>query len=346
MKVMPGIAPDTWQVTILPLPKRFARGSAFGFCGGHPVGRAENARARSVGCWWPGGQPEFITLEGHEHVATGGAAGDLIPGQWVAQDGGLGAALWRVRDGRLAGTVLHDPAYENTWATAAGGDAVVGVGQPRSQPGRYARKVGLLWRGGSAATVIAAEGDVALFATDGTQVAGSVHGRATLWPSATAAPVDLSSKSSMSEVQSLDGDLQIGVAFKGMCARAGTWRGSAATFADLTPPGFETGRAIGGAGGYQVGFVRVRDTTKDGGGGSDNRAVLWQGSADCWLDLNAMLPATKYNASVASAIEIQGGTVYICGEASRFEIDRLGTPYETHVVPVAHPVLWTARLAG
>ena len=55
-----GIDPGSWRVTILPLPKGFSRGCAYGFCGGYPVGRAERLRAPAVGSWWPGGEPEHL----------------------------------------------------------------------------------------------------------------------------------------------------------------------------------------------------------------------------------------------------------------------------------------------
>ena len=45
-------------------------------------------------------------------------------------------------------------------------------------------------------------------------------------------------------------------------------------------------------------------------------------------------------------IEICGDAVRVCGEASRYEVRGAGTPQESHYVPVAHPVLWTARLRG
>ena len=343
-----GIDPDSWRVTILPLPKRFSRGTALGFCGGHPVGRAETARAKSLGCWWPGGNPELLALAGYKEVATGSANGNAIPGQWrKTTTAAMGAVVWSLRDGRLGGTDLHDPLYESTWAIGAGGGAIVGVGTTPRQPGKKTHKIGLVWREGAKPIAVVGAGDVVLFTTDGVRLAGSIDGRATLWPSATAASTDLAPTGmAASELHALDGELQIGIAWKGMCARAGLWRGTAASFCDLTPAGFQSGRASGGARGFQVGFVRAKDTTRDGSGGSDNRAVLWQGDADHWLDLNALLPSKKYNASVAWAIEICGDAVHICGEASRYEVRGAGTPQESHYVPVAHPVLWTARLRG
>lgn len=342
-----GIVPDSWRVTILQLPKRFSRGAAHGFCGGHPVGRAETAHAKSLGCWWPGGKPELLTLEGEALVATGSAGGDVIPGHWLRSTSAMGAIVWRLSGDRLMGVDAHDPTYERTWGTGAGGGAAIGAGSQHSKPGQRGLKVGLVWRDGGEPAVVAAAGDVVLVATDGTRLAGSIDGRATLWPTATATPTTLNPAGmSASEVQALDGELQVGIAFKGMCARAGLWRGTAASFQDLTPKGFQAGRALGAARGFQVGFVRVKDTTRNGSTGDDNRAVIWQGAADRWFDLNALLPPKTYNASVAWAIEIRGDTVQVCGQASRYELSHPGTPQESHAVPVAHPVLWTARLGG
>jgi hypothetical protein len=340
-----GISADSWQVTILPQPKRFSRGAAYGFCNGYAVGDAERLRSGSLACWWPDGKPELLGLEGHESLMCGRARGDTIPGLWRGASGDMGAVAWKIRNGRPTATILHDEAYESTWCTAAGGGAIVGAGKPPAMPGLRARDVGLLWRDGSTPATLTADGDVKLLATDGTRVAGSVKGRAMYWPSINAAPIDLTPAGmTMSEVQDLDGDLQVGTAWKGFRARAGCWRGTAASFVDLTPKGYQTSSAFGAVRGYQVGFVRAKDTTRDGSGGSDNRAVIWQGASDRWFNLNALLPSAKYNASTALAIDIRGDVLQVCGRAIRYELSHPGTPQESHAVPVAHPVLWTARL--
>src|SRR5215510_9477107 len=106
--VVTGIDPGTWRVTILPLPRRFSRGAALGFCGGHPVGRAETARAKSLGCWWPGGNPELLALEGFKELATSHAGGEAIPGHWRSAAGAMGAVRWDLRGGNLVATELHD----------------------------------------------------------------------------------------------------------------------------------------------------------------------------------------------------------------------------------------------
>jgi hypothetical protein len=341
-----GIDPERWQVTLLPLPKRFSRGVAIGFCGGHPVGSVEAARGPAGGCWWPNGAPELLALDGVKNVRSGTAGGDIVPGHsYNTATGAMGAVLWRLTNGRMTATKHHIKGYESTWATAAGGGSAVGVGKPEGKPGARKHDVGLMWTGSHAPAVVTAEGNVLLLATDGTRLAGNVNGRATLWPAASAPPIDLAPpKMFQSEVRALTETYQAGVAFKGMCARAALWRGTAASFTDLTPGGFQTARIFGAAGDLQVGCVRKKDTTPDGGTGSDDRAAVWQGSADRWFDLNDLLPSDIYNASTAWAIEIRGQDVLICGGAIRYEASHPGTGQESHAVPVMHPVLWTARL--
>ena len=340
-----GIDPDSWQVTILPFPRGFSRGSVYGFCDGHAVGHAETVRAGSFGCWWPDGKAERLSLEGKKYVVSARAGGDIIPGLWREESSEMRAAAWALEKGKLRARVLHTEAFDQTWASASGGGVVVGMARQHAEPGRRAGTVGVVWRGDEEAVIVSAERDVSLYATDGTRLAGSIHGRATLWSSPNASPIDLSPKGmEMSEVQALDGNIQIGTAFKGFRAHAGFWRGSAESFTSLTPKGFQTSRTSDGRQGYQVGFVRKKDTTRGGSGGSDNCAVIWQSAPDRWFDLNALLPSSKYNASRALAIDIRGDVVQIGGEASRYEPYHPGTPQESHAVPVAHPVIWTARL--
>jgi hypothetical protein len=340
-----GIDPDSWEVTLLPLPKGHSRGSIYGFCGGHPVGDAERLNSGSFGCWWPEGKPELLSVERKKYVASARASGDTIPGLWREPSSEMRAAAWFLQNGRLAARVLHTTAFDQTWASASNDGVVIGMASPRAEPGQRARHVGLVWLGDEEPVTVSAEGDVVLHATDGTRLAGNVRGRAMLWPSPNAAPVELSPKGlEMSEVQALDGDLQVGSAFKGFRAHAGFWRGSAESFTSLTPKGFQTSRAHDATHGYQVGSVRVKEATRGGSGGSDDRAVIWQGAADRWFDLNALLPSSKYNASSASAIDIRGDVVQIGGRAIRYELYHPGTPQESHAVPVAHPVIWKARL--
>ena len=341
MRAVSSTRPDA-RVAILPFPKGFSRGTVLGFCGGHAVGRVENARAKTAACWWPGGKPEILAIAGQKDVRAACARGDAIPGCVSnSRTGALSAVVWHRRGTTAVATVLHDKRYESTWAHGAGGDAIVGMGTPSGKLGHRAPDVGLIWRESAPIEIVSADRDITLFCTDGTRLAGSLAGRAALWPSSADAPIDLSPEGlGMSEVHAIDGETQAGVAFKGLCGRAALWRGSAASFVDLTPAGFETSRAFGATNGYQVGFVRQKDTTRNGSTACDDRAALWHGAADDWTDLNVFL-GDAYNASVAWAIETGDGELRIGGEASRFEASDAGTPRESHAVPVAHPVIWT-----
>jgi hypothetical protein len=341
-----GIDHSTWQVTLLPNPKRFSRGKALGFCGGLPVGQAETARAKVAACWWPAGDAELLTLDGYQDVRVLFARGEVVPGSWSKSNGArVGAASWALRDGRLVGTDLHDPAFERSWAEAAGGGLVVGVGVPKGKLGQRAADIGLVWRSDGQRHELRMPKDVSPRCTDGTRIGGSVGSRAALWTGVDAEPVDLApARMPGSEVCALDGDTQVGIAFAGLRARAVLWRGSADSFTDLTPEGFEVSRAFDAARGYQVGLVRVKDSTRNGASAYDDRAVIWQGSAERWFDLNALLPA-PYNASNAWAIHFDAERVHICGEANQVEVSDPGTPRESHYTPAARAVLWTARLS-
>ena len=336
------IDPASWTVTILPLPKGCSRGAAYGFCGGHAVGRAERLRSPSVGCWWPNGKAELLTLPDAARVGPGRASGNTIPGQWSIAEGETGAAAWTLHHGELVGRRLDAAGVSSSWGTVAAGDVVVGTANRQGQ-----RNVGLVWRGTDAAVMISAEGDVALHATNGVQFAGNIRGRAMLWPAADAAPIDLSPAGMpMSDVQAFDGETQVGTAWKGMRPRAAMWSGTAASFRDLTPPGFQVAQIFDAAHGLQVGMVRVKENTRNDTPGSDNRAAIWSGSADAWFDLNALLPADTYNASTALAIEVTGNSVRIAGTATRYEVQGEGTPHESHVVPGSHAAMWAATLTA
>ena len=336
--------PSVVRVTILPFPKGYSRGTVLGFCGGHPVGRVENARARTAACWWPHGKPELLGIEKQKDVRVAHASGDLIPGCWSnTRTGALGAVVWKRNGDSVTPAVLHDKRYESTWATGAGGGDVVGIGSPPGKLGHRAPEAGLIWRASGSVDVIASERGVALFCTDGQRAAGSDGGRPALWLSAGQEAIDLCPDGfGMGEVHALDGDAQAGVVFKGLRARAALWRGSAASFIDVTPAVCETARVLAAAGGRLAGFVRAKDTTPNGSTACDDRAALWYEAANDWLDLNASLPEA-YNASVAWSIHAQGGEWSVGGEASRFEVGDPGTPRESHAVPTAHPVIWTLQ---
>ena len=341
-----GIELDSWDARILPLPKGFSRGAAFGFCGGYPVGRAEHVRSGAVGCWWPEENPELLTFEKKKSLATGRASGNIIPGHFrIEKSENLSPLAWRFTPRGLEASPLAADSYRTAFASATGGGLIIGVGTPAARTSASIDDDGLAWAEDESPRKVGS-GQISLVATDGTRVGGNIGRHAVYWPVSGAEPVDLSPlKMPISQVQSFDDEYQIGIAWKGMRARAALWKGSAESFIDLTPKGFETSSAYSGRQGYQVGSVRPKDLTRSETPGYDNRAVLWQGDSNHWFDLNGLLEPKGYNASVAWAIEVIDGKLHICGEALKYEVGNPGTPSESHFLPVAHPVLWTAHLA-
>jgi hypothetical protein len=341
-----GTDADSWQVRLLPHPKRFTRSTALGFCGGRPVGMAETARGKAQSCWWPVDEAELISLEGYKELQARCARGDCIAGAWSKGSGrSTGAAVWRMRDSKLDGSDLHDRRFEKTWAECAEHGLVLGVGVHKGRLGARPPDCGLVWREDGTCQEVNAPGDVCLKGTDGMRLVGSADGRAALWPNPSAAPLDLGPAGfGASECYGLDGDTQVGVAFKGLTARAVLWRGTASSFVDLTPDGFKVGRAFHAAGGWQTGLVRREDVTRNGSASLADQAALWQGSSVGWFDLNALLPPESgLNASVAWSIEWRGDRVQICGEASRYEVSDPGTDRESHFSAAAQAVVWTAH---
>lgn len=338
---------ETWTATILPHPKRYVRSKAVGFCGGFAVGSAETGAGGSAACWWPRGEPALLVLDGKKELRALFARGNTIPGSWNrSRTGKSGAVAWRLDAGVLSGCDLHDDRFETTWAEGAGAGLVVGVGTHKGKLGNRPRNSGVVWEETGAVTEIVGAESVSLCATDGTRLAGSIGGRAALWPSFGAAPVDLAPVNMpASEVHALDGALQVGYAFDADAAHAMIWRGSADSAQDLTPDGFAEARAFDGANGYQVGFVRTRTHTPGGTAALDNRAVIWNGAADRRCDLNALLPE-PFNASTAWAICFTDDSVLVCGEALRVERRDAGTARETHAMAMSQAVVWKAPLTG
>src|SRR6185436_6908268 len=98
---------------------------------------------------------------------------------------------------------------------------------------------------------------VMLEATDGEAIVGHLGLQVARWPRHDAAPEILPRPDGMhsASLAAIDGALVIGCAQKGLVSRALLWRDGGAH--DLTPAGFAHGFARDGAGGYQVGHVRV-----------------------------------------------------------------------------------------
>jgi hypothetical protein len=97
-------------------------------------------------------------------------------------------------------------------------------------------------------------------------------------------------------------------------ARAALWTGSAASFIDLTPRGFNDAWASACARGLQVGWATRRAR------GAQSRAILWNGSARDYVDLQELVPA-PWNRSAARDIAVDGRALRIVGTVSHLAKD-------------------------
>lgn len=339
------LLPSDWSVALLPPPRRFCSSKAIGFCAGEVVGSVRTRAGKSAACWWPAGDPTLLSLPPHKDLGVIAADGIAAAGSWSkSKSGKRGAVVWRAEGTSLNGHDLHDSRFEASWATGVGGDLIVGVGTHKGKLGMAPPDSGLVWRGSGELVQINADHDVCLCATDGTCIAGTIDGRAALWPSFDSSPIDLApDRTPACEVRAIDGDTQVGYGFERHGARALVWRGSPDSAIDLTPVGFQEARAFGATHGFQVGFVRPKANAEDGIAATDDRAVIWGGSAKHWVDLNALLPP-PFNASIAWAIRIDGDVIEVCGEALHVLLDHTRAPASRPELNEPRAVLWRGRL--
>lgn len=344
--------PARWSVTVLPAPKRLTRARGFGLCGGSAVGEAES-RGSAVPHWWPGREPKALTHPTRKRLSARMASGDSIPGFWSRGSGGFGGALgWRLAGGHLEVIDLHpETGFEWTMAMGSGGGAFAGSGKPRAKKGERAADIALFWKpDGQLVALPPAEtgSEASASATDGAWVVGTVGqaggARAALWPADGSRVTVLGDSRSLSEASGVADGEQVGVRWTGRGAAPALWRGTADSLVDLTPEGYESGRAEGCARGYQAGHVKVKEKTRSGGGSMANRAALWNGDAESFLDLHAFLPA-PWNASDASAIEVRDGVLRIAGTVTQFGITDELTPRESQYLVANCPALWETSLA-
>ncbi len=353
--------PARWTVTLLPLPKRQTRATAFGLCGGFAVGYSEGRGAQAAPQWWPEGQPAALTVPGQKWLSMGRARGREMAGWWLKGDGSArGAVGWRLdAGGRLVLVDLHDPArYASTMALGAGGGCFVGMGEPKVKKGERAPERPLLWRADNTLVELPTPpGEEAqAVATDGAWVVGR-QGRigrqqAALWKIGGGELVSLGAPNSISEAYGVRDGEQVGTRW--VIERAGTrsvstrgsaalWRGDAASFVDLTPKGNERAHADDCAQGYQVGYCQAKLDTRGGFASMATRATLWAGTAASHVDLHAFVPA-PWNASTADAIEVSDGRLRIVGEASQFSVRGELTKQEEHLIVAQVPIVWEAQL--
>lgn len=104
------------------------------------------------------------------------------------------------------------------------------------------------------------------------------------------------------------------------------WSGTAESAVNLLPAGWVSGQAFGVFGGRQVGSARAAD-------GEDLRAIVWDGSADAFTDLHALLPEGIYRRSSAQAIWNDGTNWYAVGIGVRFDF-------------TSDPIMWVQPMDG
>jgi hypothetical protein len=343
--------PARWQVTLLPLPMRQRSANASGLCGGFAVGASEGAGFRGSPCWWPQGNAQALTLDGQKRLGIRRASGRVLAGFWERASGENGGALgWRLEAGELQARHLHpDRGWQWTAALGAGGDAWVGYGLPKVAKGEKAIERALCWHGDGVLVELPtpAPGSEALAEmTDGRCVVGRVGRtgaqRAALWP-LDGSRVTVLGADAISEAYGVGDGEQVGVRWSGRGSSAALWRGSAESLVDLTPRGFQSAIALACAGGYQVGSAQRRTDTAGGSGSMLTRATLWAGTAASCVDLQQFLPP-PWNASVATAVEIDNGLLRIAGNAQQVMIEHELTRRESHLQAAQRVVLWEIRL--
>lgn len=342
--ILPAADRFQWRCVFPPLPKRQSRGRASGFCGGAMVGATVGSGWRESPCWWPGGVPAPILVEGRKHIQVRGARDACIAGFWSAGSGDRhGAMGWRLLEGALEALDLHPKGWEWTRALGGGGGCWVGYGRPLVPKGQRALEQALLWDRDGCMRVLPpleAGAEAIALATDGVQAVG--HGdlaggqRAVLWPADGSGVVLLGDPRVISEALAVADGEQAGIFWSRGGVRAALWRGASDTLVDLTPAGVAEASALGCGGGYQCGSV--------GAGKHRSHAALWAGSAAAFIDLHLLLPA-PWNSSQAIAVDVFDGVLRVVGAAQQIVFENEGARSESYFQAAEVPVLWETRIA-
>ena len=214
-----------------------------------------------------------------------------------------------------------------------------------------------IWSGLPASWTGLGSGGV-VYGTTGLQQAGFASGfGATLWSGTPQSAVSLMPSVpglTNAEAYGIAGDQQVGRARINQADHAALWRGSAASFVDLTPPGAQSAIAYATDGIYQwggAGFLGPNgqygralrwngspESTLDftppgavfcgvlgvGGGvqvgsatfpGNPGHAVMWQGTPESWMDLHPF-PGFGTSILLAAAGSVQAGWSHAPGFSS------------------------------
>lgn len=102
------------------------------------------------------------------------------------------------------------------------------------------------------------------------------------------------------------GNIRVGNA---LSLRAAVWEGTPESVVDLHPGIGVQSFANAVSDGYQVGYINLTVESSE-----DDIAVLWNGTADSWVNLHAFLSA-EYRYSRAESIVVEGNTIFVSGYA-------------------------------
>jgi hypothetical protein len=307
--------PEYAFVDLHPLDSRYHAGSqAGGLAGaGRQAGYAnysDNAPIASHAAVWGGSPETFVDL----HPSLGWfltvAAGTNGPWQvgWGQPTGAPGprALLWQ---GTAASVVdLTPPGVDSAQATGIAGDQVVGTTVARYADDNFAILTphAVMWTGPGHTLVDLNPGPgqgSRLFGTDGTHQVGDV-GHAAVW-SGTASSMRLLPEPTgftASSARGVAGDQVVGYGIPaGAADHALLWSLAGDTVIDLNPAGFTRSRAAATNGRQQVGTGVTPDLPFE-------RALVWNGTPDDYVDLTSLLPP-GYASAAAYGIDDAGNIV-------------------------------------
>ena len=328
------------SVTFLPLPKGKKRGWAAGFCGGDPVASLESGSTAPPFCWIRG-KTQPIQYQDIRKINANGASGFQLAGFWRSPKGDERALVWTRDANGFSGVELHPAEWQKSVAIGCGDGHQIGFGYKKfvSDPSRA-----LVWSGSRESLVVLAGPDPSRgtmgHAVDhdvqGGYVGGPGHQHACLWRGSSDRFVDLHPEqpnATGSEVHGIGDGQQVGLIWNERThCEAALWTGTASSYVNLSPDGFTRSRATRCARGLQIGWI-AQD-----GRNMMLRAVVWNGLANEYLDLQRVLP-DPWNASYATDLLVSSDRVRILGTAQRV-IDDGKSEMDGGKVPV----MWEMKL--
>ena len=326
----------------LSLPKGKKRGRGVGFWGGDPVASVQSAGNSAPPFRWVAGKPQLVSFLDVKNVFPSGASASQLAGCWYTPKHDERALVWtRVTETEVSGAELHPEGWQKSVARACGDGQQVGYGYKNFVKDPSAA---LLWNGSRESLVVLTGPDATRDATaagvaQGAQV-GSVGGsgwqRACLWRGSSASFVELHPTDGAlvgSEGLGIGDGQQVGHVWdETRMQRAAVWAGSPESYVNLAPEGFVRSTAWRCARGFQVGWAAAKEL------GMSANAILWNGAADDFIDLQEFLPE-PWNVSQALDIDVDGDTLRIIGTASQ-AVQSGG--YEMNAGE--QPVIWEAKL--